>query len=190
MSMSGTAFALAHREGEALWFNHDLLVFRATSEQTDGAFILFEQTSQRAKTTPLHRHAEDETFYVLEGELVVHIDGTDHPGKPGSIIVLPRQTPHAFRAKPVRTGSERQAIQPPATSRQNQVRPTSPASEQPHNSTAWKYSHVAFRGLRVTHSRTGKPTACRSALPPSRGVIPEHRPSEGGPASLRGGAPS
>lgn len=109
---------------------------------------------------------------MLDGELVVHIDGTDHPGKPGSIIVVPRQTPHAFRAKPVRTGSERQAIQPPATSRQNQVRPTSPASEQPHNSTAWKYSHVAFRGLRVTHSRTGKPTACRSALPPSRGSSP------------------
>lgn len=94
--MPGTAFALAHREGEALWFNHDLLVFRATSEQTSGAFILFEQTSQRGKTTPLHRHAEDETFYVLEGDVVVHIDGTDYPGKPGSIIFVPRGTPHAF----------------------------------------------------------------------------------------------
>ena len=71
-------------------------MFRATSKQTDGAFILFEQTSQQGKTTPLHRHSEDETFYVLDGELVVHIDGTDHPGKPGSIIFVPRQTPHAF----------------------------------------------------------------------------------------------
>jgi quercetin dioxygenase-like cupin family protein len=94
--MSGTPFALAHREGEPLWFNHDLLVFRANSRQTDGAFILFEQTSQRGKTTPLHRHAEDETFYVLEGELVVHIDGADYPGKPGSIIFVPRGAPHAF----------------------------------------------------------------------------------------------
>ncbi len=89
-------------------------MFRATCKQTDGGFILFGQTSQQGKTTPVHGHSEDEAFYVLDGELVVHIDGTDHPGKPGSIIVVPLQTPHAFRAKPVRTGSERQAIQPPA----------------------------------------------------------------------------
>lgn len=94
--MSLMPFALAHREGEALWFNHDLLAFRATSKQTNGAFILFEQTSQRGKTTPLHRHAEDETFYVLEGELTVHIDGSDYSGAPGSIIFVPRGTPHAF----------------------------------------------------------------------------------------------
>jgi quercetin dioxygenase-like cupin family protein len=93
--VSGTPFALANREGDALWFNHDLLVFRATTRQTDGAFILLEQTSQKGKTTPLHRHTEDETFYVLEGELVVHIDGTDYPGKPGSIIFVPAR--HATR---------------------------------------------------------------------------------------------
>jgi len=52
--------------------NHDLLVFKAISEQTDGTFILFEQTSQRGNMTQLHRRREDETFYVLEGELVVH----------------------------------------------------------------------------------------------------------------------
>jgi len=65
-------------------------VVKATGEQTDGAFILFEQTSQRGKMTPLHRRREDETFYVLEGELVVHFDGTDHAGRPGSVIFVPR----------------------------------------------------------------------------------------------------
>lgn len=83
-------------EGEALWFNRDLLVFKATSAQTDGAFILFEQTSQRGKTTPLHRHREDETFCVLDGEMIVHLSGTNHPGRPGSVIFVPRGTPHAF----------------------------------------------------------------------------------------------
>lgn len=57
---------------------------------------MFEQTSQRGKTTALHRHAEDETFYVLDGELTVHIDGSDFSGTPGSIIFVPRDTPHAF----------------------------------------------------------------------------------------------
>lgn len=50
-------------------------MFRATSAQTHGAFILIEQTSQRGKTTPLHCHREDETFCVREGEMIVHIDG-------------------------------------------------------------------------------------------------------------------
>jgi quercetin dioxygenase-like cupin family protein len=88
--------AVGQDEGEALWFNRDLLVFKATSAQTDGAFILFEQTSQRGKTTPLHRHREDETFCVLEGEMIVHIDGTNHHSRPGSVIFVPRGAPHAF----------------------------------------------------------------------------------------------
>lgn len=89
--------ALAHQGGEPLWFNHDLLVFKATCAQTGGAFILLEQTSQRGKMTPLHRHPnEDETFIVQEGELIVHIDGSDHAGSPGSVISVPRGAPHAF----------------------------------------------------------------------------------------------
>ena len=97
MTIRRAPIALARQEGEALWFNHDLLVLKATSAQTDGAFILLEQTSQRGKMTPLHRHPnEDETFIVLEGELIVYIDGTNHTGKPGSVISVPRGAPHAF----------------------------------------------------------------------------------------------
>ena len=97
MTTSKAPIALAEQDVEALWFNHDLLVFKATSAQTDGAFILFEQTSQGGKMTPLHRHPnEDETFIVLDGQLIVHIDGTNHTGEPGSVIVVPRGAPHAF----------------------------------------------------------------------------------------------
>jgi quercetin dioxygenase-like cupin family protein len=95
-TVAGTPVAIGEGEGEALWFNRDLLVFKATSTQTGGAFILFEQTSQRGKTTPLHRHREDETFCVLEGEMIVHIDGTNHAARAGSVIFVPRMTPHAF----------------------------------------------------------------------------------------------
>ena len=97
MATSKAPIALAEQDGEALWFNHDLLVFKATSAQTVGAFILFEQTSQGGKMTPLHRHPnEDETFIVLDGRLIVHIDGTNHRAGPGSVIVVPRAAPHAF----------------------------------------------------------------------------------------------
>lgn len=85
------------KEGEPLWFNHDLLVFKATCAQTDGAFLLLEQTSQRGKMTPLHIHPnEDETFIVLEGELILNIDGVNHMGAAGSVISVPRGSPHAF----------------------------------------------------------------------------------------------
>lgn len=88
---------LADQEGEPLWFNRDLLILKATSEQTDGAFILFEEQSQRGKATPLHLHADaDETFYVLDGEVRVHIDGAEHAGGPGSFVAVPRGVPHAF----------------------------------------------------------------------------------------------
>ena len=32
-------------EGDAIWFNNDLFVFKATSDETDAAFTLFEELS-------------------------------------------------------------------------------------------------------------------------------------------------
>jgi quercetin dioxygenase-like cupin family protein len=95
--ISVAPIVLAESGGEALWFNHDLLTFKATSEQTGGAFVLFEERSQRGKATPLHIHPdEDESFYILEGEILVHIDGTEQAGRPGGFISIPRGVPHAF----------------------------------------------------------------------------------------------
>jgi quercetin dioxygenase-like cupin family protein len=74
-----------------------VLTIKATSEETDGAFLLFEDVMSQGKTTPLHVHAnEDETLYVLEGEILVHIDGEDHPVGPHGVAVAPRGVPHAF----------------------------------------------------------------------------------------------
>src|SRR5918911_4570141 len=85
-------------EGERLWFaGGGVHVWKATSEETDGAFILFEDRMMRGKTTPLHTHPnEDETFIVLEGEILVHVEGTEHPVGPGGVAVVPRGTRHAF----------------------------------------------------------------------------------------------
>lgn len=83
--------------GEALWFGGGLFVFKVTSEQSGGAFILIEDTALRGKTTPLHTHPlHDETFYVIDGELLLHIDGVEQATGPGAIAAIPRGTPHAF----------------------------------------------------------------------------------------------
>ena len=49
------------------------------------------------KTTPLHVHRnEDEALYVLEGEILVHIDGRNHRVGPRGFAFAPRGVPHAF----------------------------------------------------------------------------------------------
>lgn len=46
----------------------------------------------------LHRHAQVETYYVLSGEGVVHIDGADHPLTPGAAVFIPGGALHGARA--------------------------------------------------------------------------------------------
>ena len=85
-------------EGERRWFaGGGLWTMKATAEETDGAFMLFEDHMPKGKTTPLHVHPhEDETFIVLEGEILVHVEGTEHSVGPGGVAVVPRGTRHAF----------------------------------------------------------------------------------------------
>lgn len=88
-------------EGERLrFFGGGILTMKVTAEETGGAFLLFEDVMSQGKTTPLHVHAdEDETLYVLEGEILVHIDGDDHVVGANGVAVAPRGVPHAFLVK-------------------------------------------------------------------------------------------
>src|SRR5687767_9525801 len=84
-------------DGEALWFGGGLFIIKVSGEQSGGAFLLIEDTAAKGKTTPLHVHrGHDETFYVTEGELLLHIDGAEHVAGAGAIAAIPRGTPHAF----------------------------------------------------------------------------------------------
>jgi quercetin dioxygenase-like cupin family protein len=96
---AGTAspIAFAANEGEALWFNNDLLTVKATGAETAGGFLLLEELARRGKVTPLHSHpSEEETFYVLEGELLVHLDGAEQVVAVGGFLSVPRGVPHAY----------------------------------------------------------------------------------------------
>ena len=88
-------------DGEALWSVGALLVIKADTERTDGAFDLFEFTAAAGYETPYHvHHDEDELYYVLEGEIDCY-SGAD--GKnvfragPDDTVFLPRDVPHGFR---------------------------------------------------------------------------------------------
>ena len=88
----------ADGEGERLRFwGGGVLTMKATAAETGGAFLLFEDLMSQGKTTPLHVHTnEDETLYVLEGEILVNIDGKNHPVGPRGVAIAPRGVPHAF----------------------------------------------------------------------------------------------
>lgn len=85
-------------DGEQRWFcGGGLHTWKATSAETGGVFILFEDNLEKGKLTPLHRHPGiDETFIMLDGEILVDLpDGRLTVGA-GGIAVIPRDTPHAF----------------------------------------------------------------------------------------------
>ena len=84
--------------GERRWFcGGGLHTWLATSEETGGAFLLFEFVGEQGKVTPLHIHpASDETFYILDGEILLELDGERRALSTGGVVVVPRGVPHAF----------------------------------------------------------------------------------------------
>jgi quercetin dioxygenase-like cupin family protein len=96
----GTAQAIIRQDGdgEQLWFaGGGVFTIKASADETNGAFTLFEDRVVRGKTTPMHLHPDlDETIYMLEGELLVDIDGEQHRVGPNGVFVAPRGVPHAF----------------------------------------------------------------------------------------------
>jgi quercetin dioxygenase-like cupin family protein len=74
-----------------------LHTWKLTTADTGGAFFMFEDALAHNKTTPLHRHPEaDETVYVLEGEIVVNVDGHEARVGAGGMMFTPKGVPHAF----------------------------------------------------------------------------------------------
>lgn len=86
--------------GEKRWFfGGGLHTWKATAEETHGAFLLFEDHMAEGKMTPFHTHPDaDEAFYVLEGEIMVHTHDKEHRIQPGGFAVALRGVPHAFMA--------------------------------------------------------------------------------------------
>jgi quercetin dioxygenase-like cupin family protein len=66
-----------------------------SGEQTSGQFCLFENKSGGNTRTPIHVHArDDETLYIIEGELTAVLDGQARRLTAGESIFLPRGVPH------------------------------------------------------------------------------------------------
>ena len=97
---TNTPIRLAEGEGELLWYDGGLITFKATGKQTDESLLLFEILMPAGKATPMHVHpGSDETFYLLEGEILVHANEVEKEVRHGAVVCIPRGTPHAFMVK-------------------------------------------------------------------------------------------
>jgi len=71
--------------------------FLTTGKDTDGAFTLIHCYFRKGFTPPPHYHKlEDETFYILEGEIDFHVGDKKIKASAGELVVLPKNIPHHF----------------------------------------------------------------------------------------------
>lgn len=98
--MPDAAHLIHHTPGTGKAFSAvgDKYVMLATGEQTGGAYCLAEATVPPGGGPPPHYHTrEEETFYVLEGEITFMVDGKTVAGTPGTFVQIPRGMSHAFK---------------------------------------------------------------------------------------------
>ncbi len=87
-------------EGRAVRMPESRLKFtrKVSSEQTSGAFSLFEVAVEpKGGSTPHVQHREDECFYVLEGRFEFLIEDAKIEASAGSLIYVPKGNLHAFK---------------------------------------------------------------------------------------------
>jgi quercetin dioxygenase-like cupin family protein len=102
-------------EGDRRWFlGGGTHTWKVCSEDSDGAFFVFEDELTQGKMTPLHCHPDsDEAIYVLEGEVIVFIDGDEQRLGTGGMWMAPRGVSHAFTV--LSTSARLLAFQSPGT---------------------------------------------------------------------------
>ncbi len=94
------AYKLNNDDGEILRCLGARISVKATTEQTGGAFNLFEVACPAGYATSLHIHyAEDVAVYVLEGALTFFWGSESMKAAAGAYFYQPRGIPHGFRVE-------------------------------------------------------------------------------------------
>lgn len=93
---------------DAPWFNAipgEAMRIRLRGDDVRGHYTVIESVAEPMAGPPLHSHLEDEVFSILEGMLTIEIDGQRIEAGPGTIVVIPAGSVHAWRnfsGQPVR----------------------------------------------------------------------------------------
>jgi quercetin dioxygenase-like cupin family protein len=95
----------------------------------------------QGKVTSVHIHPDaDEVFYVLEGEIIVHVEGgVEHRIQQGDFALALRGVPHAFMATTeTRLCAYRRLVPVRRSSATPRNRPPTTASMAPWTSAGYK----------------------------------------------------
>jgi mannose-6-phosphate isomerase-like protein (cupin superfamily) len=89
---------VAPGEGRTLWVLGELVSYKVTSDQTGGAYSLFEVATKPGSGAPPHvQHREDETFYVLEGDYEFLVEDRTLRMSAGSLLYVPKGNLHVYK---------------------------------------------------------------------------------------------
>jgi mannose-6-phosphate isomerase-like protein (cupin superfamily) len=96
---SGQKFVTAGpREGRSVWVMGARYTFKVTGKQTGGSYGTVEAEVPPGHGAPPHvHHREDESFYVIEGEMAFVCGPKSFVAKPGTFLHVPRGMQHEFK---------------------------------------------------------------------------------------------
>jgi quercetin dioxygenase-like cupin family protein len=91
------AIATRRGEGEARWWFAALAEIKVTADQTGGLLTIVEITEPPNAAAPLHvHHREDESFWILEGDVTLEVGDTTIEAQTGDFAFAPRDIPHRY----------------------------------------------------------------------------------------------
>lgn len=97
---------VASGEGTKVWAMGVLVTIKVRASDTNNAYSVFEDLVLPGAGPVPHVHVnEDETMYILEGELRAWLDGQQYDLKVGDFVHMPRGVEHYFKnvsTKPTR----------------------------------------------------------------------------------------
>jgi quercetin dioxygenase-like cupin family protein len=86
-------------DGARLRVVGDVVRVLASSEQTGGAYEIFELEGPEGSGPPAHAHPWVEAYVVTEGEADVYIEGEKLKATPGCFFHIPAGTTHGYRIR-------------------------------------------------------------------------------------------
>ena len=85
-------------EGKTIAVVGDVYRFLATGDETDGRYAMFEAVVRPGGGPPPHIHSrEEESFYVLEGEITFQVGDQQFVAKAGTFANMPVGSLHSFK---------------------------------------------------------------------------------------------
>jgi quercetin dioxygenase-like cupin family protein len=98
MTTNNTPTIRKPNEGRTIAVVGDVYRFMATSDDTNGKYAMWEAIVPPGGGPPPHVHSrEEESFYILEGEITFQIGEERVVATAGTFANMPVGTPHSFK---------------------------------------------------------------------------------------------